>query len=163
MIYGIEMELISILTKQFFLGSFHTTAKHSLPIWRETAKLVFDQPKEDDFVKKRGVYDKMIIDCAFRKDLRRRKIPDPNGGCEGFNPSLTTNGMCYTFNGKKTPELWQTSKMITTFANLFPLDSKNNKTFGGRRTVQGIPYFVHMLVRPILIRATLSYFFRGSL
>ena len=79
----------------------------------------------------------MIIDCAFREDLRRRRSPDPSGGCEGFQPSLTTNGMCYTFNGKKTSELWKPSGMITTFANLFPSNSIDNKTWGGTRTVQG--------------------------
>ena len=89
------------------LGSFHTASKHPLTVWGETAKKYFNLIKNDDFVKRRGVYDKMIIDCAFREDLRRRRSPDPNGGCEGFQPSLTTNGMCHTFNGKKTSELWK--------------------------------------------------------
>ena len=132
------MELIILLTKQFFLGSFHTTSKHSLPTWRETAKLVFDQPKEDDFVKKRGVYDKMIIDCAFRENLQRRKQISEDGGCQDFEPSLTTNGMCYTFNVEHSSEMWKVSKMTTTFASLFPSKTKNDKTFGGSRTTQGI-------------------------
>ena len=115
--------------------------KHPLSIWKETAKKVFTTIKKDQ---RRGVYDKIIIDCAFREDLRlRKKLPDANEGCEGFNPSITTNGMCYTFNGKETSELWQSSEMINTFTNLFPSQSKNNKTFGGRRTVQGM-FFVHL-------------------
>ena len=132
------MELIILLTKQFFLGSFHTTSKHSLPIWQETAKLVFNQPKEDDFVKKRGVYDKMIIDCAFRENLQRKKQLSEDGGCQDFEPSLTTNGMCYTFNGKHSSELWKVSKMTTAFASLFPSKIKSDKKFGGSRTTQGI-------------------------
>ena len=119
-------------------GSFHTASKHTLPIWAQTAKLAFSHTKEEKFVERRGVYDKSIIDCSFREDLRKKKDLDDNGGCEGFHPSLTTNGLCYTFNGKKPSDLWKSSEMITTFTNLFPPhSSRNNKTFGGSRTVQG--------------------------
>ena len=79
----------------------------------------------------------MIIDCAFKENLRRKKVPDANGGCKGFHPTLTTNGMCYTFNGKHSSELWQLSEMTTTFADIFPSNPINNKTFGGPRTAQG--------------------------
>ena len=79
----------------------------------------------------------MIIDCAFKEDIRLKKFPDPDGGCEGFHPSLTTKGLCHTFNGKETSDLWKSSRMITTFASLFPSHSKSNRTFGGSGTVQG--------------------------
>ena len=108
-----------------------------LSVWKETAEKSFKLINGDDIVKRRGTYDKIIIDCAFREDLRRKGNPDPDGGCDGFHPSLTTNGMCYTFNGKRTSDLWQSSQMITTFNNLFPSHSNNNNTFGGSRTVQG--------------------------
>lgn len=122
----------------YLLGSFYSAMKHSLSTWKETAKNVFGIIKEDQ---KRGVYDKVIMDCAFKEDLRLRKIyANGNGGCKGFHPSLTTNGMCYTFNGKETSELWQPSEMFTTFANLFPASSQANRTFGGQRIVQGNSY-----------------------
>ena len=139
-----RINLLVFATYKFFLqhyivfsGSFHTAMKSPLPIWSDTAKKAFSYTKDDDFVNRRGVYDKIIIDCTFRENLMRRKLPDSTGGCEGFYPSLTTNGMCYTFNGKETSELWKSSEMITTFANLFPLQSANNKFFGGSRSVQG--------------------------
>ena len=111
--------------------------KHPMPIWKETAEKLFDFINGDDFVKRRGVYDKNIIDCAFRAELRRKESPDAEGGCDGFHPSLTTNGMCYTFNGKNMSDLWKSSKLITTFSNLFPMNSDSENTFGGSRTVQG--------------------------
>ena len=88
----------------------------------------------------------MIIDCAFRENLRRKKLPDVDQGCEGFQPSLTTNGMCYTFNGKENDELWKSSLLTSTFKNLFPLMSENNKTFGGERTAQGNFNYEHRLL-----------------
>ena len=110
--------------------------KSPLPIWSEIAKGTFSHIKGDDFVNRAGVYDKVIIDCAFRENLWR-KFPDSIGGCEGFHPSLTTNGICYTFNGKATSELWKSSEITNTFTDLFPSFSRNNKHFGGSRTVQG--------------------------
>ena len=78
----------------------------------------------------------MIIDCEFRENLLKKKLPDEIGGCEHFHPSLTTNGLCYTFNGQDTTELWKTSEIMTTFSKI--LSSKPViKTFGGPRTWQG--------------------------
>ena len=111
--------------------------KYPLSIWKETAEKSFNLINGDDFVKKFGMYDKIIIDCAFREDLSQKENPDSVGGCDGFHPSLTTNGLCYTFNGKATSDLWKSSDMITTFSKIFQTKYKNNKTFGGSRTVQG--------------------------
>ena len=118
-------------------GSFRAASKHVLPIWAQTAKLAFNHTKDEKYVKSKGVFDKSIIECAFREDLRKRKYPDADGGCNDFEPSLTTNGMCYTFNGIKTSELWKSSEMMSTFAKLFPSHSESNKNFGGSKTVQG--------------------------
>ena len=93
--------------------------RSTLPIWKETAEKSFNFINADDIVKRRGTYDKIIIDCAFRQELRRKGIPDHDGGCDGFHPSLTTNGICYTFNGKRTSDIWQSSEMITTFSKNF--------------------------------------------
>ena len=120
-----------------FPGSFHTASKQPLSIWYNTAKLVFNQTEEEAIVKQRGVYDKMIIDCAFRENLQRKKELSDDGGCEDFEPSLTSNGICYTFNGYHSSELWKVSKVSTTFAKLFPSKMKSDKTFGGSGTSQG--------------------------
>ena len=101
------------------LGSFRTALNSSPTIWKETAERAFGQIHGDDFVDKGGEFDKVIMDCTFRKSINLEK-PSSNGGCEGFHPSLTTNGVCYTFNGKKTSDLWKSSDITNTFANLFP-------------------------------------------
>ena len=130
-----------ILKTYYFLGSIHTAAQNSLPIWHDIAKVAFNQTMEDEFLRNRGVYDKSIIDCAFKENLKRKKEPSFHGGCPDFQPSLTTNGMCYTFNGKHSSELWKDSKMMTAFGKNFPSETKNEKDFGyfgGTRTTQGI-------------------------
>ena len=104
--------------------------------------------KKEEFVEQRGVYDKMIIDCAFKENLQRKKQPS-NGGCNDFVPSITTNGLCYTFNGQNSSEIWKPSKMMTTFSHLFPSEVKSRKKFGGTRTVQGNK---HNILKKIHIR-----------
>ena len=118
-----------------FLGSFPTALKQPLPVWNMTANKIFSLVEDEQFVQTKGLYDKLIIDCAFREDISLKR--QPGNSCKGFHPTLTTNGMCYTFNGKPTSELWQPSKMINSFSTLFPLHPTNNKTFGGPRTAQG--------------------------
>ena len=97
---------------------------------------MFNQTLKEDFVSQRGVYDKFIIDCAFKENLQRKKKPS-SGGCDGFEPSITTNGMCYTFNGEHSSDIWKTSEMMTAFFQLFPGQDQRKKTFGGTRTTQG--------------------------
>ena len=138
------------------VGSFHTASKYPLSIWKETAKKSFNSIKDDDFVQRRGVYDKLIIDCAFRENLKKKKLPDVDQGCEGFQPSLTTNGMCYTFNGKHSSELWKDSEMTSAFANVFPLKTKSDKVFGGTRTTQGIVTFTQHLHILLLIKIAIG-------
>ena len=123
--------------KNLVLGSFRTASSQNFSIWHDTAKLVFNQTNDDDFVIKRGTYDKLIIDCEFRKNLKRKTQPSDNGGCNGFEPSITTSGLCYTFNGQHSSETWINSTMMSTFTQLFPSQNNSNKQYGGTRIVQG--------------------------
>ena len=138
------------------IGSLHTANEYSLPIWQDIAKTLFGRIKEDNFIKEKGLFDKMIIDCAFKSNLQRKKKPSIDGGCPYFEPSLTTNGICYTFNGKHSSELWKDSKMTSTFANVFPLKTKSDKVFGGTRTAQGIVTFTQHLHILLLIKIAIG-------
>ena len=137
-------------------GSLHTANEKSLPIWQNIARKLFNQIKDDNFIKEKGLFDKMIIDCAFKSNLQRKKKPSMDGGCQYFEPSLTTNGLCYTFNGKHSSELWKDSEITTAFANLFPLKAKNDKIFGGTRTTQGTVIFAKKLHTLLLIEINTS-------
>ena len=56
-------------------GSILNPAKKSLPIWRETANLVFKNLENHKVVSENGMYDKLIMECAFRSRfsfLKRR-------------------------------------------------------------------------------------------
>ena len=60
-----------------------------------------------------------------------------NEGCKGFKPSMTSNGLCYTFNGQSGNKLWRPSEVMDTFNHLFPHEVVKNENFGGVGRVQG--------------------------
>ena len=85
----------------------------------------------------------------LRKDRDHLHILET--GCDDFKVSLTTNGMCNTFNGKHSSELWKTSDIMNSFSHLFTSNMHNDKTFGGPRTVQGILFSNHLLYYKTLL------------
>ena len=93
-------------------------------------------PRFQDTLERRQLYDKMIIDCAFKQDLKRRIEPNLKGGCDEFYFSLTTNGLCYTFNGKNQRDLWEPSEALDVLMENYP-QGEADKNFGGSGAVQG--------------------------
>ena len=110
-------------------GSFPTASQKPLPIWRSTAELAFDHTKSVDFVEKNGLDNQLIIGYSFKQDLKTNIF-----SADDFKPILTTNGICYTFNGRTSK--WRPSKLTKTFMDIFP-DENVKKYFGGAGNVQG--------------------------
>ena len=119
-------------------GSFLTATRDPLSRWNETAKLMFENPKNTIYVAKHGVYDKLIIDCAFKNNLLRKKFShlEADGNCNSFEPTLTTNGFCYSFNNQGPSRSWKSSSVIDTFKNIFTSNDANEK-FVGVGTAEG--------------------------
>ena len=123
-------------------GTFHTPQKQAQEIWNDTARAMFEphELQEEEIIERKGLYDKMILDCAFKEDLKRRIDPvKKDGGCDNFFFSITTNGLCYTFNGKPAKEIWEyydNSEYMDTFTETWP-QGKADKNFGGSGAVQG--------------------------
>ena len=74
--------------------------------------------------------------CSFRDHLKKVTGIE-NEGCKGFKPSMTSNGLCYTFNGQSGNKLWRPSEVMDTFNHLFPHEVVKNENFGGVGRVQG--------------------------
>ena len=100
----------------------------------------------------------MIIDCQFKKDLKRKIEPNLFGGCDQFFFSLSTNGLCYTFNGKPQNEIWRSygeeddnykDDALKTLLSEWP-QGKADKNFGGSGAVQGNTYVLVEIVMKII-------------
>ena len=118
-------------------GSQLNPAKKSLSIWRDTAHAMFKNNKDDSVIAEKGLYDKLIPECMFQRNLlRKTSFDNKNGGCEFFYPSLTTRGFCQTFNGQTGSETWRESNITNEFQTLFPMDH-SDKIFDGAGATEG--------------------------
>ena len=118
-------------------GSTLSTSKEQLSLWSDVAQIVFKHTKSDGYVKKNAQYDKLIFDCAFKTDLQKKKFGNSDqGGCEFFHPTLTTNGMCHTFNGDRIKDVWRPYPVVKVFHDVFQ-ENNSKENFGGAGQVQG--------------------------
>ena len=102
-------------------GSQLDPARNSSLVWRETAQNLYENLKDDSFVLDNGLYDKLIMECTFRRNLLRKKTFDHDkDGCDAFLPTLTTNGLCHTINGQKPSKTWREANITTELDKLFP-------------------------------------------
>ena len=111
-------------------ASYLNPRKDSPVIWRDIAQRIFKSKNDDAFVSDRGVYDKLIMTCALRKNLLKKTSVDHKEGCDLFHPTLTTKGFCYTFNGQTPSETWKTKEIIDVFNDLFPSSHSDEHFYG---------------------------------
>ena len=78
----------------------------------------------------------------FKQNILRkhRDDYDADGGSELFTPTLTTNGLCYSFNGEKYSDVWKESEVTNTFNELFPHNSSAG-FFQGAEVTDGESFF----------------------
>ena len=103
-------------------GSFLTTSDKTSPIWKQLASLLF---KSDNILHDhsgKGLYDKLVMQCGFQEDIFKQEMVNLHGGCKLFDPVLTSNGMCYSFNGENS--IWKSSNMTKAFKSIFPSNQK---------------------------------------
>ena len=109
-------------------GSYLSPSKNHFSIWGEVANELFNDTKNDHDLSNKGLYDKLIMECAFKQNILKKKELDIDGGCDLFQPTLTTNGLCYSFNSKATTEVWKETDITNAFENIFPWKSQKKST-----------------------------------
>ena len=131
-------------------GSFKTASEQTLPIWKKVANNLFDATHTSNDLSRKGQYDKVIMQCGFREDVSKKKHFNLKGGCDSFHPTLTTNGMCYSFNSENVSNTWKSSNITNTFSNMFPLkqseklfrDKYDGKFLDIEKRLGNIPYIL---------------------
>ena len=82
------------------------------------------------------MYNQLIMKCAFKESLDREKKIHMDGACDGFYPTLTNNGFCYSFGGPKITQIWKSSNLTNAFDNTFTWDN-NHQFFQGETLSDG--------------------------
>ena len=101
-------------------GSVLMASKEAMPIGRQVADESFNQTRSEHSSSKVGLYDKLVMQYAFKQNILTKQQDDYDGGSELFTPTLTTNGLCYSFNSQNYSGLWKESKITNAFTELFP-------------------------------------------
>ena len=115
-----------------YAASFPTIGKQKTvkALFSKAAKKLFTNTKSDIHVHEYGYYDKLIVDCAYQKPLMNG-IPDFIDGCIEFQPILTSNGLCHSFNGIQTEQTWYDSEITRAFESIFGKFVTKKKKFRG--------------------------------
>ena len=108
-------------------GSYSTALNESSDLWSETAKKVFGQTLKVSLIRKIGLYDKVIMDCSFKEKLMQKDGKINSGGCEYFDRTLTSNGLCYNFNGLTASSTWRNSTVVHAFDDIFNINHSTYK------------------------------------
>ena len=104
-------------------GSVLMASKEAMKIWEKVADESFNQTRSEHSSSKVGMYDKLVMQYAFKENILKKQQNDYDGGSELFTPTLTTNGLCYLFNGQNYSGVWKASNITKAFTNLFPHNS----------------------------------------
>ena len=78
-------------------------------VWQKAAERIFGDTLENRIVNGNGLFDKLFLDCSFNGQFLMAGKP-LTGNCDMFQPSLTSNGLCLSFNTNSTPSsIWNDS------------------------------------------------------
>ena len=121
-----------------YAASFLTVGKAEAleAIFKNAAKKVFSDIISDDDVRPTKLdrfyhyYDKLIMECVYQKPLMTHEA-DVINGCLDFHPILTSNGLCHSFNGIETANMWFDSEIIQSFNAVFGRFQNLKKQFRG--------------------------------
>ena len=115
-----------------YAASIQTISGHSTntALWRDVAKRIFKETRKEEDVIKQGYYDKLIMSCTFKVPLMSKR-PDIIRGCMDFYHSLTSNGLCQSFNSIEPSRLWKDADIIQSFNQVFGRFQDKNRRFRG--------------------------------
>ena len=81
------------------------------------------------------------MDCVFKGPLASHK-PNLSEGCGEFYNKLTSNGLCQSFNGIETSQVWKENKrkteILQTFSKVFGESQQNPRQFRGTGHSEGM-------------------------
>ena len=95
------------------------------------------------------MYDKLVMQYAFKENILKKQQNDYDGGSELFTPTLTTNGLCYSFNSENYSSVWKESEVTNTFNELFPHNSSAGFFQGAEVTDGEILIQVFLLINKL--------------
>ena len=129
---------------EFFLKSYISTFRipkdlKTHPSWDTLAEEMFSQIKSTGVDSDSDL--KLILDCSFQEHNKWTKLFEQSKiGCKYFQPILTSNGICHTFNGQNTSTIWKSSRISELFESIFEENEeimRNDFSYRGTGPIEG--------------------------
>ena len=96
---------------------------------------VFGVTMDNNFVKNNGLFDKLFIDCSFKEPFLMNGKTF-SGKCDHFQRTLTSNGLCMSFNSFSPSHTWKNSILIKSLEEITE-SNRNILKFGGTGSNEG--------------------------
>ena len=100
-------------------GSVLMASKEAMQIWEKVADESFNQTRSEHRSSKVGMYDKLVMQYAFKENILKKQQNDYDGGSELFTPTLTTVTKNNLPEWLKSVYLKNMSQKILFFLSLF--------------------------------------------
>ena len=122
---------------KIYASSFRTNTNQNttMTFWKNLAKKSF-QNLHEALSANTGYYDNLIMDCVFREPLQGHK-PSFVKSCGTLYHSLSSNGLCHSFNGYSVSKLWKDSRIVQSFGSVFEGSKEEDKKFRGIGSAEG--------------------------
>ena len=104
-------------------------------VWIKTAKKIFGSILDDKIVRSKGMFDGLFLDCSFQEQFMTEELA---GGCNLFKHSLTSNGLCFSFNSEIPSNIWDNTFSITkVIEEVGEIKTTNISNFAGTGSKEG--------------------------
>ena len=107
-------------------------------VWQRSAEKIFGDTLDNRIVNSNGLFDKLLLDCSFKGKFMTAGKP-LDGNCDMFQQSLTSNGLCLSFNTNSTPSsIWSNSfSLAKALEEMGAIKSRNFLNFTGAGANEG--------------------------
>ena len=104
-------------------------------VWMKTAKKIFGSILDDKIVQSNGMFDGLFLDCSFQEQFMTEELA---GGCNLFKHSLTSNGLCFSFNSEIPSNIWDnTFSLAKVIGAVREIKTTNISNFAGTGSKEG--------------------------
>ena len=106
-------------------------------VWRLAAGRVFGTTLDNRIVHDNGLFKSLFLDCSFKDQFMMGGKPLAEN-CDLFQPTLTSNGLCLSFNAKTPSSIWNDNFIFAkAIEKMGAVKSRKSVNFAGAGAREG--------------------------
>ena len=106
-------------------------------VWQKAAEKVFGATLDSGIVHGNGLFDKLFLNCSFKGQFMMAVEP-LDRDCDLFQQSVTSNGLCFSFNTETPSNIWSDSfSLAKAVEEMGAIKPRKILNFGGAGASEG--------------------------